>query len=57
MADLEKFKIMFLKFMHIDTCRFSSSVLMCVVVWAVIENQSKSSPISLFVQKDTERSF
>ena len=57
MADLQKFKIMFLKFMHIDTCRFSSSILICVVVWAVIENQSKSSLINLFVQKDTKHSF
>lgn len=57
MADLEKFKIMFQKLMHVDTCRFSSSILMRVVVWAVVENQSKSSSISLFVQKDTERSF
>ena len=56
-ADLQQFKIMCLEFIHTHTCRFSSSILMCVVLLAVMENQSKRSLINLFVQKDTKLSF
>ena len=57
MANLQKFKIMCLEFIHTDTCRFSSSILMCVALLAVMENQSERSLINLFVQKDTKLSF
>ena len=56
-ANLPQFKVMCLEFIHTGTCRCSSSILMCVVLLAVMENQSKRSLIKLFVQKDTKHSF